>query len=262
MRHRSWRGRSPRRSSRTCPTWWCPGWPSRCGPGRCSSTGRRTTGPRPRSRRTRCAAGTSPPSRPREPGTNWTIRTCGTWSTPRCSHCSPRPRIRCRGWRPATTPAPSIAEAASRAAGAPPPNPLGPANLLRPRTGRPKQARPTPSSTSTGPCGRRTGLRNPSPNPDCLPHGNDDTFVIQEHHARRLHYDFRLERGGVLVSWAVPKGIPPERRAEPAGRADRGPPAGLRRFRRRSSRAANTAAAPSPSGTPAPTTPRSGATTR
>jgi bifunctional non-homologous end joining protein LigD len=58
---------------------------------------------------------------------------------------------------------------------------------------------------------KRDASRTPEPVPEGAPTVRTDgvpTFVIQEHHATRDHYDFRLEHDGVLVSWALPKGEP------------------------------------------------------
>lgn len=57
--------------------------------------------------------------------------------------------------------------------------------------------------------GMRDATKTPEPVPDGTSKGEaGTTFVIQEHHASSLHWDFRLERDGVLVSWAIPKGVP------------------------------------------------------
>ena len=57
---------------------------------------------------------------------------------------------------------------------------------------------------------KRSRGRTPEPFGAAAGSGEAPIFVVQRHDARRLHYDFRLERGGALASWAVPKGIPRE----------------------------------------------------
>jgi bifunctional non-homologous end joining protein LigD len=55
----------------------------------------------------------------------------------------------------------------------------------------------------------RDGAKTPEPVPaEAPPTSSGNSFVIQEHHARKLHFDFRLEHDGVLVSWAIPNGVP------------------------------------------------------
>src|SRR5215211_2081384 len=57
---------------------------------------------------------------------------------------------------------------------------------------------------------KRTAESTPEPAGDAV-RGDDagaNRFVIQEHSATRLHWDLRLERDGVLLSWALPRGLP------------------------------------------------------
>jgi bifunctional non-homologous end joining protein LigD len=67
---------------------------------------------------------------------------------------------------------------------------------------------PEPSGTTpqTKRKGRSAGRRQPEAAADGA--AASGRFVVQEHHARRLHWDLRLERDGVAVSWALPKGVP------------------------------------------------------
>jgi bifunctional non-homologous end joining protein LigD len=61
---------------------------------------------------------------------------------------------------------------------------------------------------------KRDAARTPEPVPKASARSKRRSggtrFVIQEHHATSLHWDVRLERDGVLVSFAVPRGLPPD----------------------------------------------------
>lgn len=53
---------------------------------------------------------------------------------------------------------------------------------------------------------KRDFAKTPEPAPDGEEREQGRTFVVQQHDARRMHWDFRLEHDGALLSWAVPKG--------------------------------------------------------
>jgi bifunctional non-homologous end joining protein LigD len=76
------------------------------------------------------------------------------------------------------------------------------------RAGRQASASPVGKDPKLGEYIKKRDLaETPEPGPSDLP-GTGNSFVIQKHRATRLHYDTRLERDGVLVSWAVPRGLP------------------------------------------------------
>lgn len=76
---------------------------------------------------------------------------------------------------------------------------------------------PPPRKPRAAPLEKYRGKRNFKATPEPPPKrgkGSGFSFVVQEHHARSHHFDFRLEMDGVLVSWAVPKGVPEEMNAK------------------------------------------------
>ena len=79
------------------------------------------------------------------------------------------------------------------------------------RSGRQGAWRSTPDKLATYRDEARLRAHRRSPAASVERGRRRDRFVIQEHHASRLHWDLRLERDGVLVSWALPRGVPATR---------------------------------------------------
>src|SRR5271166_4271219 len=93
------------------------------------------------------------------------------------------------------------------------PTPAAPRTQERPRPAKPPPPdAPAPRRAVRGTTietyrQRRDFSATAEPPPGEAPRsGAAPIFVVQKHDARRLHWDFRLEHGGVLWSWAVPKG--------------------------------------------------------
>src|SRR6202035_1473742 len=63
----------------------------------------------------------------------------------------------------------------------------------------------TPEPSGDAPTApRRRPTKAAAPDWDSLPHGH--RFCVQQHRATRMHFDFRLEHNGVLLSWPIPRG--------------------------------------------------------